>query len=211
MATFPWITWQHSHGLRGNIPVDWVAEIRGIRNSPSTCLCLSARDAHRSHRASRSVQLAGGASCAGRQRSWPWHLIVLIYPGPPQEVDCRHVPEPAGRWGVIESVEQLEAVAPNPFGIGRPLGLSTGQAPFLDAEALTFKPLRRDLLTQPLGGDHRESIQGRAQGFTHTFQTVQGAAPRVEETARLEALEERVEEDRLRLPSHESCAKFRED
>src|SRR2546421_1637954 len=24
--------WQHSHGLGGNIPVDWVAEIRGIRN-----------------------------------------------------------------------------------------------------------------------------------------------------------------------------------
>src|SRR6266705_6695081 len=30
MATFPWTGWQHSHGLRGNIPVDWVAEIRGI-------------------------------------------------------------------------------------------------------------------------------------------------------------------------------------
>jgi site-specific recombinase XerD len=31
VATFPWIAWQHSHGLHGNIPVDWVAEIRGIR------------------------------------------------------------------------------------------------------------------------------------------------------------------------------------
>jgi len=35
MATFPWIAWQHSHGLHGNIPVDWLAEIRGIRNLPA--------------------------------------------------------------------------------------------------------------------------------------------------------------------------------
>ena len=32
MAEILWARWQHSHGLRGNIPVDWVAEIRGIRN-----------------------------------------------------------------------------------------------------------------------------------------------------------------------------------
>ena len=31
MAEILWTGWQHSHGLRGNIPVDWVAEIRGIR------------------------------------------------------------------------------------------------------------------------------------------------------------------------------------
>jgi hypothetical protein len=31
VAEILWTGWQHSHGLRGNIPVDWVAEIRGIR------------------------------------------------------------------------------------------------------------------------------------------------------------------------------------
>jgi len=31
VAEILWTEWQHSHGLRGNIPVDWVAEIRGIR------------------------------------------------------------------------------------------------------------------------------------------------------------------------------------
>jgi hypothetical protein len=31
VATFPWIGWQASCGLGGNLPVDWVAEIRGIR------------------------------------------------------------------------------------------------------------------------------------------------------------------------------------
>jgi cellulose biosynthesis protein BcsQ len=32
VAEILWTGWQHSHGLRGNIPLDWVAEIRGIRN-----------------------------------------------------------------------------------------------------------------------------------------------------------------------------------
>ncbi len=32
VAEILWTEWQHSHGLRGNIPVDWVAEIRGIRS-----------------------------------------------------------------------------------------------------------------------------------------------------------------------------------
>jgi len=35
MAAILWTGWQHSHGLRGNIPVDWVAEIRGIRTRGS--------------------------------------------------------------------------------------------------------------------------------------------------------------------------------
>src|SRR5215475_3813648 len=32
VAEILWTRWQHSHGLHGNIPVDWVAEIRGIRS-----------------------------------------------------------------------------------------------------------------------------------------------------------------------------------
>lgn len=31
VATFRWTRWQYSPGLRGNIPLDWVAKIRGIR------------------------------------------------------------------------------------------------------------------------------------------------------------------------------------
>gem|GEM_PF-3557053 len=32
VAEILWTRWQHSHGVRGNIPMDQVAEIRGIRN-----------------------------------------------------------------------------------------------------------------------------------------------------------------------------------
>jgi len=31
VAEILWTGWQHSHGLRGNFPLDWMAEIRGIR------------------------------------------------------------------------------------------------------------------------------------------------------------------------------------
>jgi hypothetical protein len=43
VAEILWTGWQHSHGLRGNIPLDWVAEIRGIRRwllkSQTVTLC----------------------------------------------------------------------------------------------------------------------------------------------------------------------------
>ena len=32
VAGFPWTEWQPSHGLGGNLPMDWVADIRGICN-----------------------------------------------------------------------------------------------------------------------------------------------------------------------------------
>jgi len=32
VAGIVWIEWQRSRGLRGNLPMDWVADIRGIRN-----------------------------------------------------------------------------------------------------------------------------------------------------------------------------------
>src|SRR5215510_6222878 len=30
VTSFPWFTWQARRGLGGNLPMDWVADIRGI-------------------------------------------------------------------------------------------------------------------------------------------------------------------------------------
>ena len=39
-------------------------------------------------------------------------MIVLIHPGPTQDFDGGNFPKPAGRQGVIDGVEQLEAIPP---------------------------------------------------------------------------------------------------
>ena len=107
------------------------------------------------------------------------------------------------------------------FGVGGPLGLLAGEAGSLHAEAVARKPLRRDLLAEPLGRNHRQIIQGRPEGFPHTFQTIQCAdrgqdlrrirpspAARSEEATGLEAFQEGLQEKGLGLPSYESGAKL---
>jgi len=39
VAGIVWIGWQLSRGLSGNLPMDWVADIRGIRTMATMKLC----------------------------------------------------------------------------------------------------------------------------------------------------------------------------
>jgi hypothetical protein len=41
VAGFMWIRWQLSYGLSGNLPMDWVADIRGICKGCLVYSCLN--------------------------------------------------------------------------------------------------------------------------------------------------------------------------
>ena len=89
------------------------------------------------------------------------------------------------------------------------------QARILDPMAIALKPVRADLLDQPIRREGGQIIQSRSQGFPNTFQVGKrtdaceymrriGAlfASGFEPAALLAALQQYIQEQGLRLPCH---------
>lgn len=82
-----------------------------------------------------------------------------------QSFDAGDCAQPPGRRGLIERLEELQAVGTHLRGIGITEGFPLRQAGFLKALALALEPLRRAVLTQPVGGDHGAIVARSAEGF----------------------------------------------
>ena len=103
---------------------------------------------------------------------------------------------------------------------GVALGATWGQPRVLQPPSVSSKPVGRHVAPQPVGGDDGERIARMASGLPHAFPAVERlerreprgrvrplAAPRLEQTGRAAAEEERRKQPRLRLPRAQAAPK----
>nr|WTB09152.1 hypothetical protein OG546_36075 [Streptomyces antimycoticus] len=126
--------------------------------------------------------MRGDDACRSRRAllvSAPAHsagvALVLLGPHGAQEHDRLEAGEVGGGRGIVESVEEFVAVAPDVLGERGALGLAFGQPVGVGALLVAREPVRVDRVGagQPGGSGHRQRLKGAAHGLGDELQPVQ--------------------------------------
>src|SRR5512143_427571 len=86
---------------------------------------------------------------------------------------CTLTPPPRRRVHGVDAIEQSITIGPDELGVGLAVRLALGQPVILHTWPVPILPLRLDLLPQPVGSGHGETVEGMADCLADALQAIQ--------------------------------------
>ncbi|MDH6114964.1 hypothetical protein P3T34_007179 [Kitasatospora sp. MAP12-44] len=99
--------------------------------------------------------------------------VVLLHPGPAQDLDGGDLPQPAWRTGCEDGLQESETVPADLLGPLLPDVVAFGEAVGVDPSSVALDPLGRHEPGQPLRGRCSQDLQSRSQGLADELHPVQ--------------------------------------